>query len=128
VALRLVAVGGSTVNSMSILWLQDPFRNKLGGWTPMWCRDSGLAAAAALAVYAWIYLVPGTELAAGLLRDIVTEQRSKHDRFDLIGKELRGSSLDTPAGTDTALSVAALLQHRGPDLLDGVLPTGPDGL
>ncbi|MFL5337685.1 MAG: hypothetical protein ACJ8H8_32080 [Geminicoccaceae bacterium] len=72
--------------------------------------------------------MPGTELAAGLLRDIVTEQRSKHDRFDLIGKELRGSSLDTPAGTDTALSVAALLQHRGPDLLDGVLPTGPDGL
>jgi hypothetical protein len=94
----------------------------------MWRRDSGLAAAAALAVYTWTHLVPGTGLAAAQLRGIIVKQRAMQDQLDLIDKDPRGSSPVTPANPDAGRLGAAHSQLRGPDLLDGVLPTGRDGL
>ena len=91
----------------------------------MWRRDSGLAAAAALAVYAWIHLLPGTEHAAAQLRDIVVKQHAMQDQLDLIDEDHGGSSPVAPTGTDAGrLGATAHSDFAAAEFLDGVLPTG----
>ena len=123
-----VAARGSAVNPTLILPPHHRIGARPSGETDMWRRDSGLAAAAALAVYAWIHLLPGTEHAAAQLRDIVVKQHAMQDQLDLIDEDPRGSSPVAPTGTDAGRLGAAHSQLRGPDLLDGVLPTGGDGM
>ena len=75
----------------------------------MWRRESGLAALAAFALYAWLYLVPGTGLATEALLRIAPAER------------WQAGGLDRPRRSSP-------LEPQGPNLLDGFVPAGKAGL
>ena len=86
----------------------------------MWRREAGLSALAALALYACVYLVPGTNAAIGTLSTIERIRSSDLSQLELLDQELRHGD---PAG-----STGSVLDRGGPNLLDGFVPTRRDQL
>lgn len=72
-------------------------------------RYSGLATLAAVAVYAWSWLVPGTELATEALLRIAPAERRNASELDQLMRSWP-------------------LEPQGPNLLDGFVPAGKAGL
>ena len=90
----------------------------------MWRRRSGLAAIAALIMSLWMYLVPGTDLASENFAQIAAKQRSMDHQLDLLDQELHPAGGVVSAGAGLDQSAPTPLDRRGPNLLDGFIPTG----